>query len=64
MECPIGFACTGDNDDVGCKKVSRYTSSRLKCADGKVKNPFSYGSCITVEERDAMFCNPNDGQVA
>ena len=63
LECPIGYACNDDTEDAWCMKVNRYTSYKT-CEDGLVKDPLKYSDCITVEARDAMFCNPNDGAVA
>ena len=53
-ECGRGEAC---RDGLFCVSTSRY-ACRLNCQSvGRVNHPFAFCKCISIAERDAMFCN-------
>jgi len=53
--CLRDHACMITASGSMCDDVSRYDCSTI-CPEGQAKNPFRYCSCISIEERDAMFC--------
>lgn len=55
VNCMDGYACLRTVFGDKCDDVARYQCSK-DCGEGNVLNPLRYCTCITVEERDDMFC--------
>ena len=51
--CMIGYACV---DDLVCAPIQETQCADAACPEGSVEDPFAWCSCITLEERDNLFC--------
>ena len=57
VACMDGYACFRSAFGDICDDVARY-QCYTECAEGETRNPLRYCQCITIEDRDAMFCEP------
>ena len=52
-----GYACV---DDLVCAPIQEVQCADAACPEGSVEDPFAWCSCITLDQRDQLFCEPSE----
>ena len=43
-----------------CTPIQRFTNTGLKCDQGEIQDPLSWGKCIPEKDHQALFCAKED----